>query len=112
MVKEKLFKSKFQISVEETSNYRSDKRIREIPMANLLYEGKLVTEQQFNEMITENQEIIVSWDEDDFEINVRQIHNDTTGEVYREYNDIPENRMWSAGDELVVSSLLMWGELN
>ena len=33
------------------------------------------------------------------------------GKTIREYNDLPENRMWSDRDEILVSSLLMWGEL-
>ena len=34
------------------------------------------------------------------------------GKTIREYNDLPENRSWGDRDENLVSSLLMWGELN
>ena len=34
------------------------------------------------------------------------------GKTIREYNDLPQNRMWSDRDEVLVSSLLMWGELD
>ena len=52
---------------------------------------------------------IKEFDGDDIEID--QIWNSTTGEIYREYNDLPQNRLWTDGDELVVCSLLMWGDL-
>ena len=42
-----------------------------------------------------------------------QVHSfSIDGKTIREYNDVPENRMWGEGDEILVSSLLMWGELN
>ena len=33
------------------------------------------------------------------------------GKTIREYNDLPENRMWGERDEILVSSLLIWGDL-
>ena len=41
------------------------------------------------------------------EIDISEIHNNETGEVYWEDHDKP----WSSIDETLVDSLLMWGEI-
>ena len=41
------------------------------------------------------------------EIDISEIHNNETGEVYWEDHDGP----WSSIDEIIVDSLLMWGEI-
>jgi len=33
------------------------------------------------------------------------------GKEIRQYNDLPENRMYTERDDILISSLLMWGEL-
>jgi len=53
--------------------------------------------------------IEVEWYYDGDEIEVHGFG--VNGKTIREYNDSPENRMWSERDENLVSSLLMWGEL-
>ena len=54
--------------------------------------------------------IEVEWYYDVDEVEVASFG--VNGKTIREYNDSPENRMWSERDENLVSSLLMWGELN
>ena len=53
--------------------------------------------------------IEVEWyyDGDEIEVNGFGVN----GKTIREYNDLPENRMWSERDDNLVSSLLIWGDL-
>ena len=53
--------------------------------------------------------IEVEWYYDGDEIEVHGFG--VNGKTIREYNDLPENRMWSERDNNLVSSLLMWAEL-
>ena len=54
--------------------------------------------------------IEVEWYYDGDEIEIHGFG--VNGKTIREYNDLPENRSWGDRDEILVSSLLMWGELN
>ena len=54
--------------------------------------------------------IEVEWYYDGDEIEVHGFSID--GKTIREYNDLPENRMFTERDEILVSSILMWGELD
>tara|TARA_Y100000592_G_scaffold101089_1_gene185314 strand:+ start:1351 stop:1683 length:333 start_codon:yes stop_codon:yes gene_type:complete len=85
--------------------------VRQIPISQLLYEGNMIDSKQERSARKNKEEIVIEWMYDDTDIEILGIRNDTTGEVYREYNDLPQNRLWTPGDELVVSALLMWGEL-
>ena len=105
-MQEKYFRSNDNIGVDEVGP-----GVREITIAQLLFESKLISHPERDEALANNYEIIVEWYEKDGEIEITQISNDTTGEVYREYNDLPQNRLWTNGDELVVCSLLMYGDL-
>ncbi len=106
-IQEKIFKATDDIGVEETGP-----GVREVTMAQLLFEGDLISHPERDEALANNYEITVEWFLEDDEVDIYQIWNSTTGEIYREYSDSPENRMWKPGDELIVSSLLMWGELH
>jgi len=105
-MQEKYFRSNDNIGVDEVGS-----GVREVTIAQLLFESKLISHTERDEALANNYEIIVEWYEKDGEIEITQISNDTTGEVYREYNDLPQNRLWTNGDELVVCSLLMYGDL-
>jgi len=105
-MQEKYFRSNDNIGVDEVGT-----GVREVTIAQLLFESKLISHPERDEALANNYEIIVEWYEKDGEIEITQISNDTTGEVYREYNDLPQNRLWTNGDELVVCSLLMYGDL-
>ncbi len=105
-IQETIFTAGWKIGVEEVG-----KGVREIPMANLLAEADFISAPELNEMIDEKQEITVEWMPDGDDIEITKVWNSTTGEIYREFNDLPENRSWTDNDEKLVSSLLMWGEL-
>ena len=105
-MQEKYFRSNDNIGVDEVGP-----GVREVTIAQLLFESKLISHPERDEALANNYEIIVEWYEKDGEIEITQISNDTTGEIYREYNDLPQNRLWTNGDELVVCSLLMYGDL-
>ena len=105
-MQEKYFRSNDIIGVDEVGS-----GVREVTIAQLLFESKLISHTERDEALANNYEIIVEWYEKGGEIEITQISNDTTGEVYREYNDLPQNRLWTNGDELVVCSLLMYGDL-
>ena len=105
-MQEKYFRSNDIIGVDEVGS-----GVREVSIAQLLFESKLISHTERDEALANNYEIIVEWYEKGGEIEITQISNDTTGEVYREYNDLPQNRLWTNGDELVVCSLLMYGDL-
>ena len=105
-IQEKCFRSNDNIGVDEVGS-----GVREVSIAQLLFESKLITHPERDEALANNYVIVVEWYEKDGEIEINQIWNDTTGEIYREYNDLPQNRLWTEGDELVVCSLLMYGDL-
>ena len=104
--KETVFNANDKIGVDEVGN-----GVREVTIAQLLFEGKMLAHPERDEAIAKNYEITVEWRFDGDDIEIDQIWNSTTGEIYREYNDLPQNRLWTDGDELVVCSLLMWGDL-
>ena len=99
---EKTFSPSFMIPVEDSSN-------REITLLALIGECGYLKGLS-KEEIDGAKTIEIEWDYvgDDIEIYGFGIN----GNVIREYNDLPENRMWGERDEILVSSLLMWGELN
>ena len=106
-IQETIYKASDNIGVEEVGP-----GVREATIAQLLFEGKMLAHPERDEALAHDYQIIVEWYYDIHEdIQISQIWNGSTGEIYREYNDLPENRMWTDGDELVVCSLLMWGEL-
>ncbi len=105
-IQETIFKANDKIGVDEVGP-----GVREVTIAQLLFEGNMLTHLELDEALNESHEITIDWMPDGDDIEIAQIWNSTTGEIYREYNDLPENRGWTDGDELVVSSLLMWGEL-
>ena len=99
---EKTFSPSFMIPVEDGTN-------REITLLALIGECGYLKGLS-KEEIDSTKTIEVEWDYvgDDIEIYGFGIN----GNVIREYNDLPENRMWTPNDVKLVSSLLMWGELN
>ena len=106
-IQETIFKANDIIGVDEVGP-----GVREVTVAQLLFEGKMIGHAERDEALANNYDMSIEWMPDGDDIDITQIWNSTTGEIYREYNDLPENRGWTDGDELVVCSLLMWGELN
>lgn len=104
---EKTFKATDIIGVDEVGP-----GVREVTVAQLLFEGKMMQHPERDESLAHDYNITVEFYMVGDDIEIEQIWNSSTGEIYREYNDLPENRLWTDGDELVVCSLLMWGELN
>ena len=104
-IQEKIFKANDKIGVDEVGGYR------EVTIAQLLFEGKMLDHAERDEAIAKNYDMTIDYEYSFDNIEITQIWNSTTGEIYREYNDLPKNRMWTDGDELVVCSILMWGEL-
>ena len=104
--KETIFKANDNIGVDEVGN-----GVREVTIAQLLFEGKMLAHPERDEALANNHEVTVEWRFNGDDIDIDKIWNSTTGEIYREYNDLPQNRLWTEGDELVVCSLLMWGDL-
>ena len=99
---EKTFSPSFMIPVEDGSG-------REITLLALISECgylKGFTKEEIDNIKT----IEVEWyyEGDDIEVAGFGVN----GKTIREYNDLPENRSWGDRDENLVSSLLMWGELN
>jgi len=100
---EKAFLSSYLIGVEDGST-----PLRNITLLALINECgylKDYTKEEIDLIKT----IEVEWNYVGDEIEVYGFSID--GKTIREYNDLPENRMWSDSDEILVSSLLMWGEL-
>ena len=98
---EKVFSPSFMISTEDGTN-------REITLLALIGECGYLKGLS-KEEIDGAKTIEVEWyyEGDDIEVHAFGIN----GNVIREYNDLPENRMWSERDNNLVSSLLMWAEL-
>ena len=100
---EKVFSPNYMISVEEGST-----KLRNITLLALIGECgylKDYTPEEINQIKT----IEVEWHRDGYELEVAGFSID--GKLIREYNDVPQNRLWSDNDEKLVSSLIMWGEL-
>lgn len=55
--------------------------------------------------------LCVSYTQEFDGIHIHEISNLLTDEIYWQKNDLPENRMWTDSDEILVENLLMWGEL-
>ena len=53
------------------------------------------------------QNFAVVWNDINDELSIEQIYNHDTGEVY--WEDYDEN--WSGYDEILYSSIIMWGDL-
>jgi hypothetical protein len=109
---ETIYNSSYMIGVNEVGP-----NVREITLLALLDEGGALTNNDGTRIpqkeIDEIQDIAIVWKYDDhsafaqLDIDVEQIYNHETGEVYWENHD--EN--WTDGDELIINSLLMWGDL-
>ena len=104
---ETIYSSSHMIGVSEVGP-----NVREITLLALLSEGGALKGLPHKE-INEIKDIAIVWKYDSnsafaqLDIDVEQIYNHDTGEVYWENHD--EN--WTDGDELIVNSLLMFGEL-
>ena len=105
---EKTFSPSFMIPVEDGSG-------REITLLALIGECGYLKDLS-KEEIDNVKTIEVEWYYDTHHlhnIDEVEVHSfSIDGKTIREYNDVPENRMWGEKDEILVSSLLMWGELN
>tara|TARA_B100000214_G_scaffold269928_1_gene200430 strand:+ start:244 stop:636 length:393 start_codon:yes stop_codon:yes gene_type:complete len=104
---ETIYNSSYMIGVSEVGP-----NVREISLLALLDEGGALTNNDGTRIpqkeINEIQDIAVVWNYDDGgDTNIHQIYNHDTGEIYWEDHD--EN--WSDGDELILSSLLMYADL-
>jgi hypothetical protein len=106
---ETIYNSSYMIGISEVGP-----NVREITLLALLDEGGALSNNDGiripQKEIDEITDIAIVWNYDDDnsgDINVEQIYNHETGEVYFEDHD--EN--WTDGDELIVNSLLMYGDL-
>jgi len=110
MLNETIYSAGKMIGVDERGP-----KVREITFLALLDECDCLTNNDGTRIpqreIDEIRELCISWWYVNEEIEIVQIHNNETGEVYWEHNDLPENRMWTTNDEKLYSSILMWGEL-
>ena len=108
-LKEIIHSSSYMIGVSEVGP-----NVREITLLALLDEGGALSNNDGTRIpqkeIDEITDIAIVWNYDNAnsgDINVEQIYNHETGEVYFEDHD--EN--WTDGDELIINSLLMYGDL-
>jgi len=108
-LKEIIHSSSYMIGVREDGP-----NVMEITLLALLDEGGALSNNDGTRIpqkeIDEITDIAIVWNYDNDnsgDINVEQIYNHETGEVYFEDHD--EN--WTDGDELIVNSLLMYGDL-
>ena len=101
---EKTYMTSYLIGVEDGST-----PVRNITLLALINECgylKDYTKEEIDLIKT----IEVEWYYDGDEIEVHGFSID--GKEIRQYNDLPENRMYTERDDILVSSLLMWGELD
>ena len=103
---ETIFGSSYLVGVSEPGS-----RVRNITLLALLDEGGALTNNdgtRFQQKeIDEITNIAIVWNNDGFDCNIHQIYNHDTGEVYWEDHD----GNWTDGDELILSSLLMYADL-
>ena len=103
---ETIYNSSHMIGVSEVGS-----NVREITLLALLDEAGCLTNNDGTRIptqeINEITDIAIVWKYDTYgDINVNQIYNHETGEVYWEDHISP----WTDNDELIVNSLLMFGE--
>tara|TARA_Y100000385_G_scaffold69087_1_gene69175 strand:- start:2270 stop:2587 length:318 start_codon:yes stop_codon:yes gene_type:complete len=101
---ETIFYKDHKIAIDELGAH-----IKEVTFHNLMMEFC----EDYENDVTDNG---VDYECDDFavvtntideEVHIQQIYNHDTGEIYWE-----DKTEWTANDETLVSSLLMYGELN
>lgn len=101
---EKVFLTSYLIGVEDGST-----PMRNITLLALINECGYLKDYTKEEIdLIKTIEVEWYYDGDDIEIHGFSID----GKTIREYDDLPENRMFTERDEILVSSLLMWGELD
>tara|TARA_R100000008_G_scaffold82644_1_gene67145 strand:- start:87 stop:434 length:348 start_codon:yes stop_codon:yes gene_type:complete len=103
---ETIYNSSYMVGVSELGS-----NVREITLLALLDEGGALTNNDGTRIpqkeIDEITNIAIVWNNDGFDCNIHQIYNHDTGEVYWEDHD----GNWTDGDELILSSLLMYADL-
>jgi len=97
------FKSSDFIGVDEVG-----KGVREITFLALLREGGALKNIPQN-VIDNTKNLAVIWEYDGDDIEVDHVYNTDTGEVFWDYDYACAD--WTDGDELILCSLIMWGEL-
>jgi len=76
--------------------------VEDITLHNLLVEVGLL------EVDHNHEELTVVWEYVDQEIHIQEIYDNDSGEmIWR----LPEEEAYSEEDEVIMNSLLMWGEL-
>ena len=100
---EKVFLTSYLIGVEDGST-----PLRNITLLALIGECGYLKGLS-KEEIDSAKTIEVEWYYDGDEIEVHGFS--IVGKTIREYNDLPENRMYTERDDILISSLLMWGDL-
>ena len=102
---ETVYSSNHMIGVSEPGS-----KVREITLLALLSQtGRLKEVPQ--SVVDRINELSVVWYRDNDDIVIDYIYDHDSGEVYWD-DETATKRGWSDGDELLVSSLLMFGELD
>ena len=76
--------------------------VEDITLHNLLLEVGLLDEGH------EYEELTVVWEYVDREIHIQEIYDNDSGKVLWR---LPEDEQYSDEDDIIMNSLLMWGEL-
>ena len=76
--------------------------VEDITLHNLLVEVGLLDEDH------EYEELTVVWEYLDQEIHIQEIYDNDSGDVLWR---LPEDEAYSEEDDVIMNSLLMWGEL-
>ena len=76
--------------------------VEDITLHNLLIEVGLLEEGH------DHEELTVVWEYADQEISIQEIYDNDSGDVLWR---LPEDESYSDEDEVIINSLLMWGEL-
>ena len=93
---ETIFDKNYMIGVD-----RPDGKVENINLIDLMRELYFIKEDNPVESL------MVKWNEVDTEVNILEVYDTDSGEVYWE----DHVSMWSNADETLVCSLLMWGGL-
>ena len=104
---ETIYSSSHMIGVDEVS---TPPHIREITLLALMNECGLFDEWMLKNVVDNITDISVVWEVVDGEINIDHIYDHNSGEVY--WNDVDRESEWNDNDVKLISSLLMWGELD
>lgn len=107
MLNETIYNVNHMVAVDEIN---TPPHIREVTILQLMLECEVFDVWMKAHIVDNIEDLSVVWEVVDGEINIDHIYDHNSGEVY--WNMIDRESEWNDNDEKLLSSLLMWAELD